>query len=170
MAMVHAQCAKKLSRLQSFADALMISCELVFTRACLQHSYPRVRVRRTYATWNTKLHDPFPPRTDSVNHGCHQQRQQPQASDVEGYHNDSNASNALTLWWPASTVPTVATSGSKFSECINTSVACIYFSNCGNKRREILKSSSGMKTFDQKAFDLHGSHCMLTHFSASASA
>ena len=47
---------------------------------------------------------------------------------------------ALTLRWPASTFR-------------------------GNKQREILKSSSGMKTFDLQAFALHGSRCMLTHFS-----
>jgi hypothetical protein len=50
-----------------------------------------------------------------------------EASSMEGYHNASAASNASTLRWPASTLPTVATSGTKFSECINTSVACIYF-------------------------------------------
>jgi hypothetical protein len=47
---------------------------------------------------------------------------------------------ALTLRWPASTFR-------------------------GNKQREILKSSNGMKTFDLQAFALHGSRCMLTHFS-----
>ena len=47
---------------------------------------------------------------------------------------------ALTLQWPASTFR-------------------------GNKQREILKSSNGMKTFDLQAFALHGSRCMLTHFS-----
>ena len=31
-------------------------------------------------------------------------------------------------------------------------VACIYFFNRGNKQREILKSSNGMKTFDLQAF------------------
>ena len=34
-----------------------------------------------------------------------------------------------------------------------------------HKRREILKSSSGMKNFDLNAFELHGSRCMLMHFS-----
>jgi len=47
---------------------------------------------------------------------------------------------ASTLQWPASTFR-------------------------GNKQREILKSSNGMKTFDLQAFALHGSRCMLTHFS-----
>jgi hypothetical protein len=47
---------------------------------------------------------------------------------------------ALTLRWPASTFR-------------------------GNKQREILKSSNGMKTFDLQAFALYGSLCMLTHFS-----
>ena len=50
-----------------------------------------------------------------------------EASSMEGYHNASAASNASTLRWPASTLPTVATSGTKFSKCINTLVACIYF-------------------------------------------
>ena len=86
-------------------------------------------------------------------------------SSVEGYHNVSAASNALTLQWPASTFPTMATRGTKFSECINTSVACIYFSNSGNTQREILKSSNGMKNFDLQAFELHGSRCMQTHLS-----
>ena len=44
---------------------------------------------------------------------------------------------ALTLQWPASTFR-------------------------GNKQREILKSSNGMKTFNLQAFALHGSRCMLT--------
>jgi len=47
---------------------------------------------------------------------------------------------ASTLQWPASTFR-------------------------GNKQREILKSSNGMKTFNLQAFALHGSRCMLTHFS-----
>ena len=59
---------------------------------------------------------------------------------MEGYHNASAASNASTLRWPASILPTVATSGTKFSECINTLVACIYFSNRGNKQREIQRA------------------------------
>ena len=54
----------------------------------------------------------------------------------------SAASNASRLQWPASTLPgpTVATSGTKFSECINNLVACIYFSNRGNKQREIQRA------------------------------
>ena len=75
-----------------------------------------------------------------THHGLGSRSMREEASSMEGYHNASAASNASTLRWPASTLPTVATSGTKFSECINTSVACIYFSNRGNKQREIQRA------------------------------
>ena len=47
LAVAHAQCAKKLSRLQSIAHALTLF-ELEFTRARLQHNHLRARVRRMH--------------------------------------------------------------------------------------------------------------------------
>ena len=77
-----------------------------------------------------------------THHGLGSRSMREEAFSMEGYHNASAASNASTLQWPASTLPgpTVATSGTKFSECINTLVACIYFSNRGNKQREIQRA------------------------------
>ena len=125
--MAHTQCAKKLSQLRSSMHAL-ISCELAFTQARLQHNHPRVRVRRTHCqTPSSGGSHKLPAWRATTTPALHQMHQ-------------PESTLALTLQWSASTFR-------------------------GNKQREILKSSNGMKTFDLQAFALHGSRCMLTHFS-----
>ena len=174
----HAQCTEKLSRLRSSMHAL-ISCELEFIRARSQHNHPRVRVRRTHCqtpssggshklpAWRAtttpalhRLHRSTAAAMCRIISMAHVRQAESCCSHVQDYLHGSRSVHEAAF--------TAATLGAcvHFVCCIDTSVACIHFSwQQAARNSPEQPGSNGVKTFDLQAFALHGSRCMLTHFS-----
>ena len=170
----HAQCTEKLSRLRSSMHAL-ISCELAFTQARSQHNHPRVRVRRTHCqtpssggshklpAWRAtttpalhRLHRSTAAAMCRIISMAHVRQAESCCSHVQDSMAHAQCTKQLSRLRP---------SAHAFISCVASTLQWPASTFRGNKQREILKSSNGMKTFDLQAFALHGSRCMLTHFS-----
>ena len=170
----HAECTEKLSRLRSSMHAL-ISCELEFIRARSQHNHPRVRVRRTHCqtpssggshklpAWRAtttpalhRLHRSTAAAMCRITSMAHVRQAESCCSHVQDSMAHAQCTKQLSRLRP---------SAHAFISCVASTLQWPASTFRGNKQREILKSSNGMKTFDLQAFALHGSRCMLTHFS-----